>query len=82
MYVCVYACVRACVCVCVCLCVRVHVCVRVCVCVCVSWPQITNGMILTLYIIGSIVVDVFQFHFMALAIDVIDRHDPSNKMHC
>ena len=23
----------------------------------------------------------FQFHFMVLAIDVIDRCDPSNKMH-
>ena len=24
----------------------------------------------------------FQFHFMALANDVIDRHDPSNEMCC
>ena len=23
----------------------------------------------------------FQFHFMALAINVIDRHGPSNKIH-
>ena len=22
----------------------------------------------------------FQFHFMALTVDVIDRHDPSNEM--
>ena len=23
----------------------------------------------------------FQFHFMALAVDVIDRYGPSNEMH-
>ena len=31
--------------------------------------------------IGRIIAAAFQFRFMALAIDVIDRHDPSNKMH-
>ena len=30
--------------------------------------------------IGRIIAAAFQFHFMALAIDVIDRRDPSNEM--
>ena len=30
--------------------------------------------------IGRIIVAAFQFRFMALAIDFINRHDPSNKM--
>ena len=30
--------------------------------------------------IGRIIAAAFQFRFMALAIDVIDRHDPSNEM--
>ena len=29
---------------------------------------------------GRIIAAAFQFHFMALAIDVIDRRDPSNEM--
>ena len=32
--------------------------------------------------IGRIIAAAFQFRFMALAIDVINRRDPSNKMHC
>ena len=32
--------------------------------------------------IGRIIAAAFQFRFMALAIDVIDRRDPSNEMHC
>ena len=31
--------------------------------------------------IGRIIAAAFQFCFMALAIDVIDRRDPSNEMH-
>ena len=31
--------------------------------------------------IGRIIAAAFQFRFMALAIDVIDRRDPSNEMH-
>ena len=34
-----------------------------------------------LYMIGRIIAVAFQFRFMACAIDVIDRRDPSNKMH-
>ena len=30
--------------------------------------------------IDRIISAAFQFHFMALAIDVIDRRDPSNEM--
>ena len=30
--------------------------------------------------IGRIIAAAFQFRFMALAIDVIDRRDPSNEM--
>ena len=30
--------------------------------------------------IGWIISAAFQFHFMALAINVIDRHGPSNEM--
>ena len=30
--------------------------------------------------IGRIIVAAFQFRFMALAVDVIDRRDPSNEM--
>ena len=30
--------------------------------------------------IGRIIAATFQFRFMALAIDVIDRRDPSNEM--
>ena len=30
--------------------------------------------------IGRIIAAAFQFIFMALAIDVIDRRDPSNEM--
>ena len=30
--------------------------------------------------IGRIIAAAFQFHFMALAVDVIDRRDPSNKI--
>ena len=30
--------------------------------------------------IGRIIVAAFQIHFMALAVDVIDRRGPSNKM--
>ena len=33
-----------------------------------------------LYMIGRIIVATFHFRFMALAIDVIDRRDPSNEM--
>ena len=32
--------------------------------------------------IGSIIVATFQFRFMALAVDVIDRRGPSNEMCC
>ena len=28
-----------------------------------------------------IIAAAFQFHFMAFAVDVIDRHGPSNEMH-
>ena len=31
--------------------------------------------------IGRIIAAAFQFRFMVLAIDVIDRPDPSNEMH-
>ena len=31
--------------------------------------------------IVRIIVTAFQFHFMALAINIIDRHSPSNEMH-
>ena len=31
--------------------------------------------------IGRIIAAAFQFRFMALAIDEIDRRDPSNEMH-
>ena len=31
--------------------------------------------------IGRIIVVAFQFLFMARAIDVIDRRDPSNEIH-
>ena len=30
--------------------------------------------------IGRIIAAAFQFSFMALALDVIDRRDPSNEM--
>ena len=65
-------------CVCVCVCVCVCMCVCVCVCVCVSMPlrpQITSGMILTLYDwLNNFCY--FSVRFMALAIDVIDRRGP------
>ena len=32
--------------------------------------------------IGWIIVAAFQFRFMALAVNVIDRCDPSNEMRC
>ena len=38
-------------------------------------------MILTLHD-GRIVAITVQYHFMALAIDVIDRGGPSNKIFC
>ena len=31
---------------------------------------------------GKIIVAAFHFHFIALAIDVMDRRGPSNKMRC
>ena len=41
--------------------------------------RITSGVILTLNDwLNNF--GCFQFRFMALAIDVIDRHDPSNEM--
>ena len=30
--------------------------------------------------IGWIIAAAFQFHFVALAVDVIDRRDPINEM--
>ena len=41
-------------------------------------PYIT--MILTLYKIGCIISAAFQFFFMALAVDVIDRPGLSNEI--
>ena len=35
-----------------------------------------------LYMIGRIIGAAFQFRFLALAIHVIDRRDPSNEMRC
>ena len=43
-------------------------------------PQITSGVILTLND-WLIIVATFQFHLMALAVDVIDRHARSNEIH-
>ena len=37
-------------------------------------------MILTLYDWLNILSEAFQFHFMALAVDVINRRGPSDKM--
>ena len=39
---------------------------------------VTNDGILTLFAISA----AFQFHFMVLAIDVIDRRGSSNEMYC
>ena len=51
---------------------------------CVCTPPrlyITSGMILTLYDwLNNFCC--FSVLFLALAIDVIDRRGPSNKMHC
>ena len=33
-----------------------------------------------LYIIGRMIAATFQFRLVALAVDVIDRRDPSNEM--
>ena len=66
------SCVRVC-CVCVCC-----VCVCVCVCVCPR-PSITSDFDF-IYMIGRIISAAFQFRFMALAVDVIDWHGPSNEM--
>ena len=63
---CVCVCVYACACVCVCVYPRGHKLLMVC---------------FRLYIIGRIIAVAFQFCFMARAIDVIDRRDPSNEMH-
>ena len=41
----------------------------VCMCVCMSIPLYTPEAINT----------AFQFHFMAIAVDVIDRRGPSNE---
>ena len=60
--------------------VRMSVCLcLVCVCVCVNvyTPEaITSGMISTFYNC----LNAFQFCFMALAVDVIDRCGPSNEI--
>ena len=32
--------------------------------------------------IGYIISAAFQFHFMALAVKVVDRRGPSNEMYC
>ena len=58
-------------------------CMRVCVCVCVR-PRGHKLLVawFRLQMIGRIIAAAFQFHFMALAIDVIDRRDPSNKIRC
>ena len=37
---------------------------------------------LRLKMIGRIIAAAFQFRFMALAIDVVDRRDPSIEMRC
>ena len=62
-------------------CVCVRACVCVCVCVCAYTPEAIkiSGMIL-LYMIDRIIAAAFQFRFMTLAIDVINRRGPSNKM--
>ena len=68
MRACLSLCARTCVC--MCLCVRVHV----------SMPLralITSGVILN----GLIITAAFQFHFMAPAVDFIDRRGPSNEIH-
>ena len=59
----------------------VSVCICVCVCMCVC-PRGHKLLVagFRLYMIGRIMAAAFQFHFMALAIDVVDRHDPSNEM--
>ena len=31
--------------------------------------------------IGRIIATAFQFRFMAIAINIIDRRDPNNEMH-
>ena len=65
-------------CVCLCVCVRARVCVCACVCP-PPRPHITSGVILTLndWLNNC---SCFQLRFMALAVDVIDKRDPSNEM--
>ena len=57
---------------------------RVFVCACVYAPKarVTYGLILTLYdwLNSYVILSAAQFHFMALAINVIDGHGLSNKM--
>ena len=44
---------------------------EMCVCVCVYAPEAIHTQL----------VEQFLLRFMALPIDAINRHDPSNKMH-
>ena len=48
---------------------------------CVS-PRDHKLLVDFIVMIGRIIAAAYQFRFMALAIDVIDRRDPSNEMRC
>ena len=48
-----------------------------------EWPKITSGVIWTLYDwLNTVISAAFQFRFMALAIDFIDRRGLSSEMCC